>query len=57
MIGSLRVYTLMLVCTDMLLESMYADGRSYSCVCWECTLMLGGEECYFSVLDVLYIIL
>ena len=19
---------------------MYADGRSYSCVCWKCTLML-----------------
>ena len=20
---------------------VYADGGSYSCVCWECTLMLG----------------
>ena len=25
---------------------VYADGGSYSCVCWECTLMLGGEKCY-----------
>ena len=25
---------------------VYADGRSYSCVCWEYTLMLGGEKCY-----------
>ena len=21
-------------------------GGSYSCVCWECTLMLGGEKCF-----------
>ena len=28
---------------------MYADGRSYSCVCWERT-HVGGEKCYFGVL-------
>ena len=23
---------------------VYADGGSYSCVCWECTLMLGVKN-------------
>ena len=23
---------------------VYADGRSFSCVCWECTLMLGVKN-------------
>ena len=32
---------------------VYADGRSYSCVCF----YVGGEKYYFGVLGELYIIL
>ena len=49
-VGSLRMYTLLLVHTGMwLAENMSWVCMlmgSYSCVCWECTLVLGGEKCY-----------
>ena len=28
---------------------VYADGGSYSCVCWECTLMLGVKNVIWCV--------
>ena len=37
------MYTLLVVCTGVCVGGehelgVYADERSYSCVCWECTL-------------------
>ena len=47
-VGSLGMCTLLLVCTDMwLVENMSWVCMlmgSYSCVCWECTLMLGVKN-------------
>ena len=43
-VGSLGVHTL-LVCTGGEYELyVYANGRSYSCVSCECTLMLGVKN-------------
>ena len=33
MVGSLGVYILFVCTGELLAESMYAEGRSYSCVC------------------------
>ena len=47
-VGSLGMCTLLLVCTGMwLVENMSWVCMlmgSYSCVCWECTLMLGVKN-------------
>ena len=46
-VGSLGMYVLLLVCTGVwLVESMWG---SYSCVCWECTLMLGVKNVFWCV--------